>query len=257
MRGDSKVVPCVALAGLQSCAVNMKPLAVILIGFVCGSFSRGQANGTAVIAGNTKACHTASEAELWLVTSESLESPLGIVQSVTLPRTAALSQSGMPLRSRLVLLAKQPVTSTCTWTFKALQPGDYVVSLKATNGSGGSETFSVKGNGAVQVTIPAPTVAVSGRATSNGKPVSGGEVEFVRFLIPLATPFVRVATDGQGRYTAILDRPGEYDVRLSSSSPRRMVLSERRPLAAGENNIDLSAKQLSDRTTNWIIQASK
>lgn len=228
-----------------------------MIGLIWGSVPNTQVNGTAIVAGDTKACQTATEAQLWLVSPESMESPLGAVESVTLPRTAALSKSGTPLSSRLVLLAKQPVDSTCAWTFKALQPGNYVVSVKVAAGSGGSEKFSVKGNGVVQVTIPAPTVTVSGRATNNGKPLIGGDVEFVRFLIPLETPFVRVNTDDQGRYTAVLDRPGEYDVRLSSASPRRMVLYERRTLTAGLNTIDLSAKRPTGDPKIWSRQKSK
>ena len=220
----------------------MKPSPLILIGLVCNGLLNGQASGTAVVAGNAKACQTATEARLWLVTKESMESPLGAVQSVSLPRTAALSKSGTPLSSSLVLIAKQPVEFACIWTFNALQPADYVVSLDALTGSGGAESFSVKGAGTVHVTIPAPMVTVSGRAMSSGKPVIGGEVQFVRFLIPLETPFVHVTTDGQGRYTAVLDRPGEYQVRLSIASPRRALVSERRTLTAGENRIDILVK---------------
>lgn len=186
-----------------------------------------------------------------------MESPLGVVQGATLPRTAALSKSGTPLRSNLVLLAKQPIDPTCAWTFKALQPGDYVASLKTPVGSGGSEAFSVKENETVQVKIPPPTVTVSGLAMSNGKPVIGGEVQFVRFLIPLTTPFVQVTTDVQGRYTAVLDRPGEFDVRLTSPSPRRAVFSGRRTLTAGPNTIDLSGDRPIGTSTNWIPQKAK
>jgi hypothetical protein len=236
--------------------MSMKPSAMVLIGLACGSVLNDQANGTVVVTGNTMACQTATEAQLWLVAAESMESPLGTVESVSLPRTAALSQSGTPLSSRLVLLAKQPVDSTCTWTFKALQPGNYVVSLKAPAGSGGSERFLVNGN-TVQVTIPAPSVTVSGLATSNGKPVIRGDVQFVRFLIPLETPFVQVATDDQGKYTAVLDRPGEYDVRLSAASPRRAVLSERRTLTAGPNNVDLVGSDRMAKRDNWSLKKSK
>jgi hypothetical protein len=77
----------------------MKSSVVILIGLVCGIALNDQTTGTAIVTGNTTACQTATEAELWLVAAESIESPLGVVQSVTLPRTAALSKSGTPLRS--------------------------------------------------------------------------------------------------------------------------------------------------------------
>jgi hypothetical protein len=94
----------------------------------------------------------------------------------------------------------------------------------------------------VQVTIPPPSVTVSGRALSNGQPVVGGTVLFVRFLIPLETPFISVTTDSDGRYTAVLDRPGDYDVRLSSTSPMRLLSYERRSLTAGPNVVNLTAK---------------
>jgi hypothetical protein len=114
----------------------------------------------------------------------------------------------------------------------------------------------VKENETVHVKIPAPMVTVSGLAMSNGKPVIGGEVRFVRFLVPLTTPFVQVATDDQGRYTAVLNRLGEYDVRLSIASPRRAVWSERRTLTAGLNNLDLSGER-SGGTTSWFPHKSQ
>jgi hypothetical protein len=209
---------------------------------VCGVVPSGQTSATAIVAGNTKGCQTATEAQLWFVTSETMESPFGITQGVGLPRTAVLSPSGTPLNSTLVLMAKQLVTEPCAWTFRALQPGNYVASLKTPVGSGGSQAFTIEANATVQVAIPEPTVFVSGRAMINEKPVIEGVVEFVRFLIPLSTPFVFVQTDSDGRYTAVLDRPGQYRVRLSTPSPRRTLLSVERPFSAGTNVVDLFAK---------------
>ncbi|MEX1024777.1 MAG: carboxypeptidase-like regulatory domain-containing protein [Planctomycetota bacterium] len=85
-------------------------------------------------------------------------------------------------------------------------------------------------------TPPAEPVAVSGRVTAAGQPVTA-EVVFVRSGENFLAGLARAMTDDQGAYSVVLDEPGAYSV---SATPSGRRLAHRRTVViAGETTLDL------------------
>ena len=114
-------------------------------------------------------------------------------------------------------IEREPVGTDCRWTFPEVPDGDYVARLVRPDGSGGSQEAQVTGATPQTIEIPAPTVAVSGVVTLDGVP-HGAEIR-IRDQ-SWRGPTVTVTADADGRYAAMLDRPGTYVMSVLAQSPR-------------------------------------
>jgi protein-disulfide isomerase len=168
--------------------------------------ARQNQGGTAAVESDPRVCARATRVQLWWKDTAGLAPPPNThVEAQVLP-------NGNSYYLRLV--AESPVDNRCDWTFRDLAPGAYVASVTTSNGSGGSEAFTIKGSDVVQVAIPPPAVRVEGRALYDEMPLAEGTVEFWRDPAGggSPTPFVAVTADAHGHYRADLDRPGRYQV---------------------------------------------
>ena len=137
----------------------------------------------------------------------------------------------------------------CRWMFSALPPGPYVVALEGPQGSGGAQAFDVVAGRTADVAVPPPTVTVSGRTRFNGRPMPRTLVQFARSPgRDGVAPFGVVRSDADGRYTLVLDRPGEFRYRIffldgSMTEPQEMgpvTLQAERVGRLGERHGDSS-----------------
>jgi len=149
----------------------------------------------------------------------------------------------------LRLVATDQAVAPCRWTFSALPPGPYVVGLEGPQGSGGSEAFEVAAGRTVEVAIPPPTVTVSGRVLFNDRPLSGVHLQFARSPDrDGVAPFGVATSDADGRYTLVLDRPGEFYYSAPGADVS-MPLMRPVTLHAGANVLDVVRTGMEIRVT--------
>jgi len=133
----------------------------------------------------------------------------GRASSLSIDRTGQ-TRSGQ--RAHVVMLTD---LKRCEWVVAGLEPGSYRASLRSPVGSGGSAEFAIAAHQTETVALPAPAVTLLGRVRYNGRPVGKLRVNVFR---PGVAGSDSTTTDGDGRYSLRLDRPGSYSLSVQSAS---------------------------------------
>ncbi|HEY3884320.1 MAG TPA: carboxypeptidase-like regulatory domain-containing protein [Vicinamibacterales bacterium] len=142
-------------------------------------------------------------------------------------------------------IEREPVGGDCRWSVSDLPHGDYVARLVRSDGSGGSQEGTVSAGTSPTIEIPAPTVTLSGVVTLDGMP-HGAEI-----LIKDQSwtgPTVTVTAGADGHYTAMLDRPSAYIIRVRASL--RAGAGRVAQLHEGVNQLDIPAMTPAGGTTD-------
>jgi hypothetical protein len=161
--------------------------------------------GAASVTADPTECARATSVQLWW-TGTTRPLPLFVASdkpSLSLHPVVAFNESQV--------LVTDQAPAPCRWTFSALPPGPYVVGLEGPQGSGGAQAFEVVAGRTAEVAILPPTVTVSGRILFNGQPMPRARVQFARSPGRDGVASFSVArSDDSGRYSLVLDRPGEF-----------------------------------------------
>jgi hypothetical protein len=138
---------------------------------------------------------------------------------------------GPPTVPALLPLVNSNDVGSCRWVAIGLPPGTYDAALRNASGSSGRQGFRVVANQITEVVIQPPAVTVSGVVTINGKPVSGGRVQFRRDMT-----FQAIVLQDDGSYSATFDDAGDF--MLVMLAPLTRLKPATVTLARGANVFD-------------------
>jgi len=164
--------------------------------------------GSVAVSARPEQCQHADRVELWQVGNRA--EPL----SPRVKRSRGFWNSDPRVDLSFGLVAELPPTKDCRWSFNSLPAGTYVAALHSPQGSNGSRDFHITAeSSSVSITVPEPAARISGRLLFSDRPIADAQIEFVR--VPAGDGIDAITTtntDGDGRYTATLNRPGHYAV---------------------------------------------
>lgn len=144
----------------------------------------------------------------------------------------------------------------CQRRVSGLRQGSYDVEFRNEDGPYAWGTVAVKPQSHVAVHVTSPEISLSGRVTLNDKPASNLTVEVRSFSSNAPTPSptpVTATVDVDGSYRAVLDRPGDYSLRLRTGQFGLLGQERRVTVHDGLNvyNWDVRGGSVTIQVTGW------